>query len=72
MQVWDYQLPVETTNNSEEEEEDLEDDENDCALVRVCSLTRVAKTGSRATCLASCTFLCTWYMFCVLFGLLPF
>jgi protein MAK11 len=32
------------------------DDGDEPSLVRHCSLTRVAKTGSRATCLASCTF----------------
>jgi protein MAK11 len=44
VQVWVYDPAVDVS------------DENTCGavLTRLCSLTRVAKTGSRATCLASC------------------
>ena len=46
----------EVEEEEEEEEEGEEAEAGECFLARNCSLTRVAKTGSRATCLASCTY----------------
>ena len=61
VQIWDYQVPAVKKQKAKGEageagEEEEEEEEEECSLVRNCSLTRVAKTGSRATCLASCTY----------------
>jgi len=57
VQVWKY-----IHNNNNDDDDDNKDGKKKDSLTsssptmeRVCSLTRVAKTGSRATCLASCT-----------------
>ena len=60
VQIWDYHVPKngEKTDGENGENDDGEQSDDDVvveSMSRVCSLTRVAKTGSRATCLASCT-----------------